>query len=51
MERLDKHGRQVFMLRLQGYTIPEISEQIFRTERTVHRTLDRIREQLESLEE
>ncbi len=51
MERLDERGRQVFMLRLQGYTIPEISEQIFRTERTVHRTLDRIREQLESLEE
>jgi RNA polymerase sigma-70 factor, ECF subfamily len=49
MKALDERGRQVFILRLQGYTIPEISAQIDRTERTVHRTLDRIREELESL--
>lgn len=51
MNALDERGRQVFMLRLQGHTIPEISGQIGRTERTVHRTLDRIREELESFGE
>jgi RNA polymerase sigma-70 factor, ECF subfamily len=44
---LDDRGQQVFTLRLQGYTIPEISQQIGRTERTVHRTLDQIKQRLQ----
>ena len=49
MKKLDERGRQVFMLRLQGHNVPEISQQIGRTERTVHRTLDRIRGELEAI--
>jgi len=36
---LDERKRQTVLLRLQGYTIEEISEQIGRSERSVHRTL------------
>jgi RNA polymerase sigma-70 factor (ECF subfamily) len=35
--------REVLTLQLQGYTIPEISREVKRSERTVSRVLDRIR--------
>jgi RNA polymerase sigma-70 factor, ECF subfamily len=43
MERLDERGRHILSLRLQGYSIEEISEQIARTKRTVHRTLEQVK--------
>jgi RNA polymerase sigma factor (sigma-70 family) len=46
MARLDERGRQVFSLRLQGYSVPEISQAVGRTQRTVHRTLDQIKTRL-----
>jgi RNA polymerase sigma-70 factor (ECF subfamily) len=48
MARLDERGRQVLTLRLQGHTIPQISDQVGRSERTVHRLLDDIRALLPS---
>lgn len=47
MRQLDERGRRVFSLKLQGYSIPEISSEIGRTERTVFRTLEDIRAHLE----
>jgi RNA polymerase sigma-70 factor, ECF subfamily len=49
MSSLDARGRHVLTLRLQGCTIPEISEEIGRTERTVDRTLDQIKQRLRLL--
>ncbi len=43
---LDARGQEIFALRLEGYTVPEISARIGRTERTVHRILDRIKRSL-----
>ena len=48
MERLDQIQQQILALRLQGYTVPEISHEVGRTERTVHRVLRRVREALQS---
>lgn len=48
MEKLDERQRQILTMRLQGYTIEEISEEVGRTERTVIRILNHIREQLRS---
>ncbi len=52
MKTLDERERQVVTLRLQGYSTREISAQVGRTERTVHRLmaqatrkLDRLRSQ------
>jgi RNA polymerase sigma-70 factor (ECF subfamily) len=46
-EGLDVRAQEIFALRLEGYTVPEISARIGRTERTVHRILGRVRKQLE----
>ena len=50
MRGLEDQQRQMVVLRLQGYTVPEISRQIGRTERTVHRVLSRVRDTLRRLE-
>jgi RNA polymerase sigma factor (sigma-70 family) len=46
LSRLDRFGRRVLELRLQGAQLSEIAEDTGRSERTVRRTLARIREQL-----
>ncbi len=46
---LHERERPILVLALQGYSLPEISERIHRTERTVHRTLKRVREKLEEM--
>lgn len=51
MRGLDELQRQMVILRLQGYTISEISQQTGRTERTVHRVLSLVREGLTCLAE
>lgn len=47
MKQLDAARRQVMELRLQGLTVPEIANEIDRTERTVRRYLGDLREVLE----
>jgi RNA polymerase sigma-70 factor (ECF subfamily) len=51
MRRLDERERQVLALRLQGYTIPEISAQLGRAERTVERVLERVRRWLQQMQD
>jgi len=43
MRLLPAEDREVLTLLLQEYTIPEISKQVKRSERTVSRVLERIR--------
>jgi len=50
MSRLDHKQQQVVVLRLQGYTVPEISREVGRTERTVHRVLALVRDGLKRME-
>ena len=50
MRGLEGYQRNILQLRLQGHTVPEISNQIGYTERTVHRVLQRVRHRLERLE-
>ena len=47
---LDAKQQQILVLRLQGCTVPEISADVGRTERTVHRVLAQVREALKRLE-
>jgi RNA polymerase sigma-70 factor (ECF subfamily) len=49
LRSLHERERPILVLALQGYSLPEISEQIHRTERTVYRVLKRVREKLEEL--
>jgi RNA polymerase sigma-70 factor (ECF subfamily) len=49
MLHLEERERNMLALRLQGYKIPEISERVGRTERTVRRVLDRVKRQLERM--
>lgn len=49
MRGFDAREREIFTLSLQGKTPLEISSEIGRTERTVYRLLNRIRERLERL--
>jgi RNA polymerase sigma-70 factor, ECF subfamily len=51
MAGLDGPDRDVVSLQLQGYTIPEISARVRRSERTVCRVLDRARRRLRRLRE
>jgi len=46
---LTPHERPILELSLQGYTVPEISEQLGRAERSVRRLRERIRKRLERL--
>jgi RNA polymerase sigma-70 factor (ECF subfamily) len=48
---LKPRQRPILVLSLQGYTVAEISAQIRRSERTVHRVLSQVREQLERLQD
>jgi RNA polymerase sigma-70 factor (ECF subfamily) len=48
---LDERDRLIVLLYLQGYTVPAISEQVGWAERTVHRTLHRIRKRLRLLQD
>ncbi len=49
MGRLDGWQRTILELRLQGYEIPEIAEQVGRTERTVYRVLERVKDWLREM--
>jgi RNA polymerase sigma factor (sigma-70 family) len=49
LHSLHERERPILVLALQGYSLPEISERIHRTERTVYRTLKRVREKLEEM--
>jgi RNA polymerase sigma-70 factor (ECF subfamily) len=42
----EERDREIVTLHLQGYSIPEISAEVGWAERTVHRTLDRVRKRL-----
>jgi len=48
---LDQRQQEMVVLRLQGCTIPEISQAVGRTERTVNRVLAEVREALKRLED
>jgi RNA polymerase sigma-70 factor (ECF subfamily) len=48
---LTAHERPILELSLQGYTAPEISEQLGRAERSVRRLRQRIRKRLERLQD
>src|SRR5262249_34677909 len=50
MDGLDERDRHIVELRLQEYKVPEISQRIGRTERTVHRVLERVRKRLERMQ-
>lgn len=50
MVGLEADDRDVLTLQLQGYTIPEISKQVRRSERTVSRILERVRRRLRRLQ-
>ena len=50
MTGLDNQQREILTLRLQGCTIPEISEQVGLTERTIHRKLAAVKERAAALE-
>jgi RNA polymerase sigma-70 factor (ECF subfamily) len=49
LDSLPERQRQILELRLQSYTVDEISEQIQRSKRTVERNLQSARDQLVSL--
>jgi len=51
MRGFEDWEREVFSLRLQEYTIPEISDRVGRAERTVRRALDRIKNRVRRMEE
>jgi RNA polymerase sigma-70 factor (ECF subfamily) len=51
MGGLKERERQVLELRLQGYSVPEISARVGRTEYTVQGILKRVRQKLEPLAE
>jgi RNA polymerase sigma-70 factor (ECF subfamily) len=44
---VDVHERPILELSLQGFTVPEISQQLGRAERSVRRLRERIRKRLE----
>jgi RNA polymerase sigma-70 factor (ECF subfamily) len=46
MRELDERDRPVLSLSLQGYTIAEISAETGRTERTIYRAMERIKQRL-----
>jgi RNA polymerase sigma-70 factor, ECF subfamily len=50
LRELQPREQEVVTLSLQGYSVPDISQQVGRTERTVHRVLERVRKRLERLQ-
>lgn len=51
MGPLNEREQQMLAMRLQGYTVPEISGAVERTERTVHRLLADVRQKLVEMQE
>ena len=51
MAELDERDRPIVTLSLQGFAAPEIADQTGRSERTVYRALERVRERLEQMRE
>jgi RNA polymerase sigma factor (sigma-70 family) len=49
MRELDGRERQILSLSLQGWTVTEVAAEVKRSERTVYRTLERIKDRLEDL--
>ena len=49
MRRLNGRQRQVLSRYLQGHSVPEISLELQRTERTIRRVLQHVREELETM--
>jgi RNA polymerase sigma-70 factor (ECF subfamily) len=49
MRGLDVRGQEMLALSLQGYTTPEISDRVGRSERTVQRLLRKVRTKLEAM--
>jgi RNA polymerase sigma-70 factor, ECF subfamily len=47
---LEPREQEVVTLSLQGFSVPEVSQHVGRTERTVHRVLKRVRERLERMQ-
>ena len=47
MRSLEERERQMLKLHLQGLSVEEISAEVHRSQRTVRRVLDRIRNHLE----
>lgn len=47
LSQLDDRDKTIVRLTLQGWSVSRISTQVGRTERTVHRVLERVRERLE----
>lgn len=47
----DEHGRRIIFLHLQGYNHTEIGAEVGRSERTVQRTIARVRKRLKRSEE
>lgn len=50
MEGLDEKKREMLSLRLQGYTVLEVSQKTGRTERAVYRLLSSVKSKLEGIE-
>lgn len=50
MRRLEPLERRVLELRLQGHDLEEIATEVHRTQRTVRRILERVKEELEQTE-
>ena len=50
LSELEPEKREMLVLRLQGYSVPEISAQVGRTERSVYRLLDKVKARLLQLD-
>jgi RNA polymerase sigma-70 factor, ECF subfamily len=51
MHGLGERERTILELRLQGYTVPEISERVGRSEYTIHWVLKRVRKRLRAIQD
>jgi RNA polymerase sigma-70 factor (ECF subfamily) len=51
LQRLEEREQQVCQLRLQGFTLPEISDRVGLTEYTIQGILKKVRKRLQSLQE
>jgi RNA polymerase sigma factor (sigma-70 family) len=51
LHALDERDRQIFILGLQGYAVPEISRELKCSERTVFRAMKFIRSELQDMQE
>ena len=51
MRGLDEAQQRMLVLRLEGYTVAEISQEVRRSERTVQRVLGLVRKGLKRVEE